>query len=353
MPPTPYYEDDNVTLYCGRCEDVLPTLDTSSIDLVLTDPPYYRVKGEAWDRQWDTPALFLAWVSALCEEWQRILRPNGSLYVFASPRMAARVEVAIAERFNVVNHLVWQKELDRGRAAASCKEILRGFFPNTERIIFAEHYGADNMAKGEAGYEAKCDELRGFVFEPLRSYIVTECNMAGVTPKAIAAALGVTHTMIAQHYFSASQWHMPTEKAYCAMQALCNPHLSREYGYLRREYEDLRREYEDLRREYEDLRRPFAVTADVPYTDVWNFPTVGAYPGKHPCEKPLSMMEHIVRTSSRPGALVLDCCAGSGATLVAAQRLGRRAVGIEMDERWCKIAATRLQQRTFSLLEAA
>jgi adenine-specific DNA-methyltransferase len=76
---------------------------------VATDPPYYRVKGEAWDRQWDTPALFLAWVSALCEEWQRILRPNGSLYVFASPRMAARVEVTIAERFNVVNHITWQK----------------------------------------------------------------------------------------------------------------------------------------------------------------------------------------------------------------------------------------------------
>jgi adenine-specific DNA-methyltransferase len=109
----------------------------------------------------------------------------------------------------------------------------------------------------------------------------------------------------------------------------------------------------DLRREYEDLRRPFAVTADVPYTDVWNFPTVAHYPGKHPCEKPLSIMEHIVRTSSRPGALVLDCFAGSGATLVAAQRLGRRAVGIEMDERWCEIAATRLQQRTFPLLEAA
>ena len=35
------------------------------------------------------------------------------------------------------------------------------------------------------------------------------------------------------------------------------------------------RPYEDLRLEYEDLRRPFSVSAEVPYTDVWTYPTVG------------------------------------------------------------------------------
>ena len=44
----------------GDCLDVLPTLEDSSVDLILTDPPYYKVKGEAWDRQWDTAAGFLA-----------------------------------------------------------------------------------------------------------------------------------------------------------------------------------------------------------------------------------------------------------------------------------------------------
>ena len=37
---TPYYDDGQITIYCGDCRDILPTLEARSIDLVLTDPPY-------------------------------------------------------------------------------------------------------------------------------------------------------------------------------------------------------------------------------------------------------------------------------------------------------------------------
>ncbi len=53
-----------------------------------------------WDCQ-DTPREFLAWLDTVLAEFYRILKPNYSLYVFASPKMAARVEVLAAERFNV------------------------------------------------------------------------------------------------------------------------------------------------------------------------------------------------------------------------------------------------------------
>jgi site-specific DNA-methyltransferase (adenine-specific) len=112
--------------------------------------------------------------------------------------------------------------------------------------------------------------------------------------------------------------------------------------YLRREYEYLRREYEDLRREYEDLRRPFNVTADVPYTDVWTFPTVQAYPGKHPAEKPQAMLRHIIAASSKPGAVILDAFAGSGSTGIAALDMGRDFVGIDKDEEWAEYARARI-----------
>ena len=126
--------------------------------------------------------------------------------------------------------------------------------------------------------------------------------------------------------------------------------LNRNGGeYLRREYEYLRREYEDLRREYEYLRRPFSVTAEDQFTDVWTFPTVKPYPGKHPCEKPLSMLDHMVTASSRPDAVVLDPFMGSGSTLVSAKALGRKAIGIEKDERYCRQAVQRLEQETLSL----
>jgi site-specific DNA-methyltransferase (adenine-specific) len=55
-------------------------------------------------------------------------------------------------------------------------------------------------------------------------------------------------------------------------------------------------------------------------------------------------MEHIVATMSRPGDVVLDPFAGSGTTLRAAKDLGRRAIGVEIDEHWCAVAATRCAQ---------
>ncbi|MGK3946085.1 hypothetical protein ABK046_48020, partial [Streptomyces caeruleatus] len=69
----------------------------------------YKVKGEAWDNQWTTPAAFLAWFDLLAEQWQRVLRPNGSLYTFAWPGIAAEIEVLIKRRFNVLQRITWAK----------------------------------------------------------------------------------------------------------------------------------------------------------------------------------------------------------------------------------------------------
>jgi adenine-specific DNA-methyltransferase len=337
----------------GDCREAMRALPDNSVDLIATDPPYFKVKGEAWDRQWDKASQFLEWLDTIAEQWQRILKPNGSLYCFASPQMAARVEVAIGRRFEVLNQIVWKKGDVNGNGMHSRAEkaVLRCWFPQTERLIFAEHHGADNIAKGEAGYVSKCDELRGFVFEPLRAYLASERDRAGWTTRRVAEAYqrktgSRTVTGMAGHWFERVQWALPTADNYAWLRDLFGAqggdYLRREYDYLRREYEDLRREYEDLRREYEDLRRPFSVTADVPYTDVWTFPTVQHYRGKHPCEKPLAMMRHIVAASSKPGAVVLDCFAGSGTTGVAAASLGREFIGMDLDPRWCNVARARI-----------
>ena len=349
----------DVWLLCGDCLDILPTLADSSINLIVTDPPYFKVKGDWWDRQWDKPAEFLAWLDQVLAEFYRVLAPNGSLYLFASPRMAARVECLIAERFNVLNQIRWEKPADnsdrRHIAQVVDKELARSWYPSGERIIFAEHYGADGYAKGESGYSAQCDELRGFTFEPLRAYLDGERRRAKVPHRTVIRELGMTgHD---SHFFSQIQWKLPLKAQYEQMRDIFSrnnhggDYLRREYEDLRREYEDLRREYEDLRgeydylrREYEDLRRPFSVTADVPYTDVWTFPTVNHYPGKHVCEKPLAMLEHIVTASSRPGDVVLDAFLGSGNAGIAAKKHGRRFVGIDIQQHWVDVAERRIAE---------
>jgi site-specific DNA-methyltransferase (adenine-specific) len=62
----------------------------------------------------------------------------------------------------------------------------------------------------------------------------------------------------------------------------------------------------------------------------------------HPTPKPVGLMEWLLQCA--PNGVVLDPFAGVGATLLAAKNLGRRAIGVEIEERYCEIAARRLAQ---------
>jgi site-specific DNA-methyltransferase (adenine-specific) len=71
--------------------------------------------------------------------------------------------------------------------------------------------------------------------------------------------------------------------------------------------------------------------------------------GLHPTQKPVDLMRYIIRTYSNPDEVVLDPCAGSGTTLVAAAQEGRKSIGIEMEERYCEIIANRCVQEDKNL----
>ena len=342
LPPgvTPYYQEESIAIVHGDCRDVLPMLAAGSIDAILTDPPFFGVLEDHWDNAWTSRTTFLEWVRGFFDEWLRVLRFNGSLFMFAYPSMAAHIEVLISKRFNVLNHIVWNKT-NGGSASRNDKSALRSFIPLSERIIFAEHYGADNRAKGEAGYLAKCDELRGFVFEPLRKYLADEFSALGWNAEDLNRICG-TASMAGRHFTARSQWCLPTADHYAKLQAAAN-------GHLRREYEDLRREYEDLRREYEDLRRPFAITSCDKYSDVWQFNTSSGEGTFHPAQKPVALMAHIIHASTRDGATLLDPFMGSGTTLLVAKNLRRCAIGIEISQQYCDITIKRLQQEVLPL----
>ena len=66
----------------------------------------------------------------------------------------------------------------------------------------------------------------------------------------------------------------------------------------------------------------------------------------HPTTKPPEIIERCLRNSSRPGEVVLDPFAGSGSTLVACERTGRRAILIELDPRYCDVVAERYERLT-------
>lgn len=74
----------------------------------------------------------------------------------------------------------------------------------------------------------------------------------------------------------------------------------------------------------------------------WRYGTVKTNRPDHPCPKPLPLMRKLIEQFTDPGETILDPFAGSGTTLLAARQLGRKAIGIELNEEYVKVAIDRL-----------
>ena len=326
---------NSVELVNADCISYLKTLPDHCIDLIVTDPPYFRVKPEGWDNQWKGDEDYLMWLGECMAQFSRVLKPAGSLYLFCGHRLAADIEIMMRGRFNILNHIIWAKP--SGPWKGCNKESLRSYFPATERILFGEHYPGPYKASCNS-YQRKSTELRQKLMAPLIEYFQSARVSLGITSKQIAEATGKKNMV--SHWFGASQWQLPGEEDYRKLQDLFSAiaaekhqhsELGQEHRALTESYKTLNRKYAELLEEFKALRRPFSVTAAVPYTDVWTHKPVQFYPGKHPCEKPQDMLQQIINASSRPGDLVADFFMGSGSTIKAAMSLGRRALGVELE----------------------
>jgi site-specific DNA-methyltransferase (adenine-specific) len=315
-----YYQDDHVTLYYGDSLEILPGLNIEA-DVLLTDPPYFKVKQDEWDNQWDKASEFLAWMGDFLDRASPLLAPQASVWVFASPAMTSSVERLVGERFRVLNSVRWVKEQGWHQKAELAS--LRSYLTPWEGVVFAE---------------------TGERFAPFGDYIRAERERAGWSTNDLEVALGYVErkrpdvgTRLCGRWEEGSS--IPSAEAYEKMRATLPDNFQRDYS--------------ELVAEFEGTRRPFNITSRAHSTDVWTFRTVPPGPGKHPCEKPQAMLRHMIETSSRPGDLILDAFAGSGSTLDAARQSGRRAIGIEQDERWCEYIARRLSQDVLDIFGGA
>lgn len=336
-----YYKDESITLHHGDSLEILPTLDVTA-DVLLTDPPYFKVKQDEWDNQWDKAGEFLGWMGEWLDHTKPLLAPHASVWVFASPAMTTSVERLVAERFKPLNSVRWVK--GEGWHMKASLPGMRRYLTPWEGLILAEQYPETNV------YPDRDQALHREVFAPAGDYIRQAREPSGLTQKQLGAKLsGYKNPDSARA--NVVNWELGknliSERDYESVRSVLG------LGGLPLDYQSVRAEWEKMQAEYDRARRPFNITDRAMSTDVWAFPGVKPYPGKHPCEKPQTMLTHMIETSSRPGWTILDPFAGSGSTLLAARNSGRKAIGIEKDEAWCEKIAQRLSENTLNLGEAA
>jgi site-specific DNA-methyltransferase (adenine-specific) len=83
--------------------------------------------------------------------------------------------------------------------------------------------------------------------------------------------------------------------------------------------------------------------------NVWRLGKIIPSKHQHPTEKPVKLMGKCIGLFTNVGDLVVDPFMGTGATLRAAKDLGRKAIGIEIEERYCEIAADRMRQEVLAI----
>jgi len=302
----------------GDSLHLLSLLPDHSVSLILTDPPYHATKKKNifGDKSFAEDSHYLAWLTQYSKEWRRVLKPNGSLFCFCASEMAARIEVAFSKDFNILSHVVWTKPNDPGFDGwkqKMKKEALRQWYAHTERIIFAEPGHEGNLHRSYFGNFLR--EVR---------------EQAGLTMHQLTAKIGA-HGKV-NHGGAVSNWeagrNTPSPDQYKKIcQAILETRKVKKMPV------------------YEDVIRAFKVDASKEFTDVWNFPSVRPYKGKHPAEKPLAMLEHAIAATTYPGDIVLDCFAGSGGTIYAASKMGRYSIGMEIESKWVRRIAGHLKSQ--------
>ncbi len=309
------------TIINGDNIEAMAGLPMKSIPLIITDPPYNIGKAA-----WDKIDNYLDW----CGEWlkacERVLADNGSMYVFHNDKeFIADLMIWIRENTGFVfkNEIVWNKRFDGMRGGLFNWRIFNnGFRHYTQMAEYILFY----TFQDETGLSRIYDDRD--CFRGIKDYMRAEQQATGLNTKSLEGILG---TQMTGHYFSDSQWCLPTAEMYTKLQTT---------GFFQRPYEELRMEYEELRMEYEELRYTF--NNQKTHHSVWNYETVRN--AQHPTQKPVDLIENIILHSSNEGDVVLDPFSGSGTTAVAAIRTGRHYIGIDTDAGYCEIAERRIAE---------
>ena len=97
------------------CLEFLKSIEDDSIDLIVVDPPYYKIVGEKWDNQWVSEEEYLAWCHTWTSECFRVLKPGRCFYVFGTTKTNTFIKYKLKvldkiPEFYYQNWIIWHYE---------------------------------------------------------------------------------------------------------------------------------------------------------------------------------------------------------------------------------------------------
>ena len=310
----------------GDCLDVMSDMKNEFIDLIYADPPFnsgrdYAGSTGTFGDRWKTRQEYLDFMNVRLVEMHRLLKTTGSLYLHCDPTSSHYLKMLLDSIFgskNFKNEIIWQRA--SGRAKGSQYKA-RTFGSDHDVILFYV-------------------KRRDYYFNG--TYVsFTEDEISKKFPLEDENGRYNTDVPI---FSSAS---MDTRPNLCyEYNGVKNPHPS---GW-RVSLERLKQMDSDneiiwrsggapLRKSYAHRYRG-AVVGDI-WIDIPNV-TSGSERTGYPTQKPTSLLERIISSSSKIGDVVLDPFCGSGTTCVAAKNLGMSYIGIDVSNDACKVAENRL-----------
>jgi DNA modification methylase len=317
-------------IYCGDCLDELKRLPDGSIDLVYLDPPFnsnrnYEVfwgdtrEQRAFDDRFGDAQAYCEYMFPRIAELYRVLKKTGSLYYHCDWHASHYIKVKILDTIFGFNS--FQTEITWRRTSAHGDT--KGFGNITDSIFFYAKsksftwnpvFAPYGQAHIEKSYR-NIDEQTGM------RYSLSDLTGAGV-----------------RHGETGKPWKgiNPTD-------------WNRHWVRPPKELEELDREglvhwpgtgkMPRLKKYLDDKGQPVGnIWVDIPPVASQSKERLG-----YPTQKPLVLLERIITASSNPGDIVLDPFCGCGTALVAAQKLNRRWIGIDIAPSACRVMGARLE----------
>ena len=296
-----------INLMHGDCLDIMKAIPDGSVDLILTDPPYGTVKGAALDgwksqtTEWDNVIDF----EVMWSEINRILRKNGKCILFSQEPFTSDLIKSAIPNVPFSYRCVWIK--DHFANSLIAKKAPVSYFEDI--CVFSKLHDTDEL-------------------HPLRGYAKEIYDFIGLNKKQIIEKVGQR----ADHFFriDSTQFSLCTEKTYNELISVFG--IDKMMGF---------KSFKELEKINSVFNSVFNLNQGAKFkSNVFQYKK--DYSGYHPTQKPVALLEDLIKTYSNKGDMVLDFTMGSGSTGVAAKNTNRKFIGIELDDEYFFIAKERI-----------